>query len=102
MSSRGSNGFGDRSRGGRGFGSSGGGFGSDRGRFGDSRGSFGDRNRGFGDRGGGMKSKSNPGEHLRRVKWDQYSLVPFAKHFYNPHPNVLNVDPRVVEKFRDV
>jgi superfamily II DNA/RNA helicase len=88
MSSRG---FG--SGGGRSFDSSGG----DRGRFGsDRRGGGG----GFGDRGGPMRSKSNPGEHLRRVKWDQYTLVPFQKHFYTPHPNIVNADPRAVEKFR--
>jgi superfamily II DNA/RNA helicase len=27
-------------------------------------------------------------------------LVPFEKHFYNPHPNVINADLRAVEKFR--
>lgn len=99
MSSRMQNGFGggDRGSGGRGGGR---GFGSDRGRFGERRGSFG----GGGDRGGfggnGSMKKQNPGEHLRRVKWDQYTLVPFEKHFYNPHPNVINADLRAVEKFR--
>lgn len=78
MSSSRSGGFGsDR---GRSFGSGGGSFGGDRGRFGERR--FGDsRSGGFGDRGGGgpMRGKSNPGENLRRVKWDQYTLVPFEK-----------------------
>jgi len=87
--SRGQNGFGDRGR----FGG-GGSFGGDRGRFGDRRGGFGDRGGGFGGK------RSNPGEHLKRVKWDQFTLVPFQKHFYNPHPNVVNADPRAVEKYR--
>ena len=47
-----------------------------------------------------MRPKQNPGENLRRVKWDQYTLVPFEKHFYNPHPNIVSADPRDVEKFR--
>ena len=46
-----------------------------------------------------MKS-GNPGANLRRPKWDQYTLVPFEKNFYNPHPNLLNMDPRDVEKYR--
>ena len=86
--------------GGRGFGGGGGGFGGGGGRFGD-RGGFGGGGGGFGgDRfGGGMKS-GNPGANLRRPKWDQYTLVPFEKNFYNPHPNLLNMDPRDVEKYR--
>ena len=53
--------------------------------------------RGFGDRGGGggMKNKQ-PGGNLRKPRWDEYTLVPFEKHFYNPHPNLLNADPREV------
>ena len=27
-------------------------------------------------------------------------MVPFEKRFYTPHPNVVNADPRMVEKFR--
>ncbi len=26
--------------------------------------------------------------------------MPFEKHFYNPHPNLINADPRDVEKYR--
>ena len=54
---------------------------------------------GSGGQGGSFKNKQ-PGESLRQPKWDQYSLVPFEKHFYNPHPNLLNADRREVEKFR--
>lgn len=46
-----------------------------------------------------MKGKQ-PGESLRKPRWDEYTLVPFEKHFYNPHPNLLNMDPRDVEKYR--
>ena len=46
-----------------------------------------------------MKGKQ-PGENLRRPRWDEYTLVPFEKHFYNPHPDLLNMDQREVEKFR--
>lgn len=87
-------------RGSRGYGGGGGG---DRGRFGDRGGGFGGGDRGrFGDRGGGygggggMREKSNPGGNLRKVKWDQYTLVPFEKNFYNPHPEIANADPRMV------
>ena len=38
-----------------------------------------------------------PGESLRKPRWDSYTLVPFEKHFYNPHPNLANADPREVE-----
>lgn len=69
-------GSGGRGGGSRGFGDRGSFGGGDRGRFGggDRRGSFG----GGGDRGGfgggGMNKKSNPGENLRRVKWDQVQV----------------------------
>lgn len=78
-------------------------FGGDRGRFGGDRGRFGGGGGRFGgnDRGGfGSRGKQNPGGNLRKVKWDNYTLVPFQKHFYNPHPNILNADPKVVEAFR--
>jgi len=41
-----------------------------------------------------------PGESLRKPRWDSYTLVPFEKHFYNPHPNLANADPREVEGYR--
>jgi len=46
-----------------------------------------------------MKGK-DPGSNLRRVKWDQFNLVPFEKNFYEPHPIVANRDPREIEKYR--
>ena len=92
------------SRGGYGGGSRGGGGFGDRGfRGGGGGGRFGDRGGGGfgGDRfgGGGMKGKQ-PGENLRKPRWDEYTLVPFEKHFYNPHPNQVAADPREIEKYR--
>ena len=46
-----------------------------------------------------MKGKQ-PGENLRKPRWDNYTLVPFEKHFYNPHPNLINADPRDVDRYR--
>lgn len=70
----------------------------DRGRSGEGRrggfggGSFGG-GRGFGGGGSGggnsLKGKQ-PGERLRKPRWDMSSLQPFRKDFYVPHPNVMN------------
>ena len=49
--------------------------------------------------GNSLKNKQ-PGENLCKPKWDNFTLIPFEKHFYNPHPNLLNADPRAVEKYR--
>jgi superfamily II DNA/RNA helicase len=46
-----------------------------------------------------MKGKQ-PGENLRKPHWDNFALVPFERNFYNPHPNLLNADPRDVEAYR--
>ena len=93
-----------QSRFGGGSGSGSRGFGNDRGRFGSDRGYGGDRGGGGGyggDRGGfGSRGKQNPGGNLRKVKWDNYDLVPFKKHFYDPHPNCLNADPKDVERYK--
>lgn len=87
--SRMQSGYGGGSRGAsRGFGG-GGGFGGDRDRYG-----------GGGYGGGGARGKSMAGDNLRKVKWDNYTLVPFEKHFYNPHPNLVNADPKDVERYR--
>lgn len=48
----------------------------------------------------GGKQQQQPGGSLKRPVWDSYSLVPFEKHFYNPHANLANADPRDVEAFR--
>ena len=41
-----------------------------------------------------------PGKGLRRPKWEQFQLVPFEKHFYNPHPNLAHANPKDVERYR--
>ena len=48
---------------------------------------------------GGDKRKQ-PGDSLRKPTWDSYNLVPFEKSFYNPHPDILNANPRDVERYR--
>jgi superfamily II DNA/RNA helicase len=94
----GGGGFGSRGGGDR-FGGGGGGGG---GRFGDRGGGGGGGGGSFGGSwgGGGGRGGDNPGGNLRKPKWDSYTLVPFEKNFYNPHPNLSNADPRQVERFR--
>ena len=70
-----------RNGGGGGYGGGGGGYGGGCGR-------------------GGGGGGGNPGSRLGKVKWDNYNLVPFEKHFYNPHPNLINRDPREIEQYR--
>lgn len=75
--------------GGRDFGRSGGGS-----RFGGGGGGFGGGGFGGGGFGGGgfgnsLKGKQ-PGERLRKPRWDMSTLQPFRKDFYVPHPNVAN------------
>lgn len=75
--------------GGRDFGRSGGGsrFGSGGGFGGGGGGGFG----GFGGNsfGNSLKGKQ-PGERLRKPRWDMSTLQPFRKDFYVPHPTVAN------------
>ncbi|XP_049863206.1 uncharacterized protein LOC126356303 [Schistocerca gregaria] len=69
------------------------------------RGPRGGGGRGFGGGGGGgfgassLKGKQ-PGERLRRPRWDMTALPPFRKDFYEPHPNVLNRSPQEVARYR--
>lgn len=37
---------------------------------------------------------------MRKPVWDSYSLVPFEKKFYNPHPDIVNASSRDVESYR--
>ena len=48
---------------------------------------------------GGDKRKQ-PGDSLRKPSWDSYNLVPFEKNFYSPHSEILNANPRDVERYR--
>lgn len=75
----------DRGRSGEGRrgGFGGGGFGGGRG--------FGGGGSGGGGGGGGNSLKGKqPGERLRKPRWDMSSLQPFRKDFYVPHQNVVN------------
>ncbi|XP_034933995.1 ATP-dependent RNA helicase dbp2-like [Chelonus insularis] len=96
--------FRDRDRNDR-RGTGGGGGGSRGGSSGGSR--FGNRDGGsrFGssrDSGFGNNSFKNrqPGERLRKPRWDLNNLLPFRKDFYQPHPNVVSRNPHVVDSYR--
>lgn len=57
------------------------------------------------DMGGGLFGNNSfknrqPGEQLRKPRWDMSSLQPFSKDFYRPHPNVCNRSPHVLEAYR--
>ncbi|XP_012347279.1 ATP-dependent RNA helicase dbp2 [Apis florea] len=41
-----------------------------------------------------------PGERLRKPRWDMSTLQPFRKDFYQPHPNVTTRSSHVVEAYR--
>lgn len=50
----------------------------------------------FGARGGGglpLKKFGNPGERLRKKKWDLSELPKFEKNFYVEHPEVARLTP---------
>lgn len=58
----------------------------------------GDYDRNFGGR-NSLKGKQ-PGERLRKPKWDLSALQSFRKDFYVAHPAVANRSPQEVAKFR--
>uniref|UniRef100_A0A3Q0QXZ9 Uncharacterized protein n=1 Tax=Amphilophus citrinellus TaxID=61819 RepID=A0A3Q0QXZ9_AMPCI len=76
------------------------------------RGSYGDRDRDRGrDRGnprfgssrGGPppgKKFGNPGDRLRKKRWDLNELPKFEKNFYNEHPEVQRMSQYDVEEYR--
>ena len=111
-----SNGF-SKTNGSSGYGSRGGGGGfSSRGGSGGARtgGSFGGGRPGGGRGGGrgggsfgggsggsfGGDKRKQPGDALRKPSWDSFNLVPFEKSFYSPHSEILNANPRDVERYR--
>ncbi|KAM4584577.1 putative ATP-dependent RNA helicase DDX17 [Odontesthes bonariensis] len=72
--------------------------------------SYGDRDRdrgrdrprfggGMGGRGGPMKF-GNPGERLRKKRWNLDELPKFEKNFYTEHPEVQRMDQYEMEEFR--
>lgn len=58
----------------------------------------GDRNMGGGGSAMG-NNKQQPGDRLRRVRWDNVDLTPFRKNFYEPCASVLNRPQSEVEKY---
>lgn len=84
------------------------GGGSDRSGFGNRRGGgFGGSGfgRGGGSGGGSMDRRSDfknkqPGEKLRRPRWDMSKLMQFEKDFYREHPNVARRTPMEVDHYR--
>ncbi|XP_070581123.1 probable ATP-dependent RNA helicase DDX5 [Ptychodera flava] len=53
-----------------------------------------------GSMGGGGKSNSQPGEKLRKPRWDMARLPRFEKNFYVEHPMVSRRSPEEVEGYR--
>ncbi|KAM3966404.1 LOW QUALITY PROTEIN: ATP-dependent RNA helicase p62 [Aphomia sociella] len=99
------------SRGGNGSSKFGNGGGSKFGNNGSSR--FGNGGSKFGGGGGGGrfgggsnggfggKKDFTGGQNMRRPNWDNLTLEPFNKDFYNPHSTVLNRSPYEVEEYRN-
>ncbi|XP_069593119.1 probable ATP-dependent RNA helicase DDX17 [Ranitomeya imitator] len=63
------------------------------------RGSFMDRDRG-GAGGSRFPKFGNPGERLRKKRWDLNELPKFEKNFYTEHPEVLHMAMHEVEELR--
>ncbi|XP_043502823.1 probable ATP-dependent RNA helicase DDX5 isoform X2 [Polistes fuscatus] len=80
-------------RGGR-FGGRDGGSGGSGGRFGSST------NRDSNSFGNNNFKNRQPGERLRKPRWDMSTLQPFRKDFYQPHPNVTTRSLHTVEAYR--
>ncbi|XP_042872807.1 probable ATP-dependent RNA helicase DDX17 isoform X1 [Penaeus indicus] len=62
------------------------------------------RGGGYGGSGGGGRPSlkgRQPGERLRKPKWDLSRLAPFEKNFYQPTPVVVNRQPYEVEQYRN-
>ncbi|XP_066301249.1 uncharacterized protein [Branchiostoma lanceolatum] len=84
----------------RGYGGGGGGGYGGRGGDRGGRGGYGGGGGGgFGGARNGWKD-SQPGERLRKPKWDLSKLVPFEKQFYQEHPNITNTPMAQVEQYR--
>ena len=54
---------------------------------------------GFGGGGRDFK-KMQPGEKLRKPRWEMDRLQPFEKNFYKPHPNLVTKSMHEVEQYR--
>ncbi|GBN53142.1 putative ATP-dependent RNA helicase DDX17 [Araneus ventricosus] len=77
-------------------------------RGGGDRPSFGSRRGGGSSRGGftggsggrGSLKGKQPGERLRKPRWDMSKLMPFQKNFYHEHPNVQRRSQQEAESYR--
>ncbi|GFS54277.1 putative ATP-dependent RNA helicase DDX17 [Nephila pilipes] len=49
---------------------------------------------------GSLKGKQ-PGERLRKPRWDLTKLMPFQKNFYREHPNVQRRSAQEAENYRN-
>lgn len=47
-----------------------------------------------------QQNNQGPGENLRRVRWEDYSLIPFQKNFYSPCESVLQRTEQEIERFQ--
>ncbi|XP_012944604.1 ATP-dependent RNA helicase DDX5 isoform X1 [Aplysia californica] len=66
------------------------------------RGNSRDRDYGRGGGGGGFRGSmkgSQPGERLRKPRWDMATLQKFEKNFYKEHPAVTNRSPMEIQQF---
>ncbi|XP_054714974.1 probable ATP-dependent RNA helicase DDX5 [Uloborus diversus] len=71
------------------------------GRRGGDRPGFGGRRGGGSVRGGrGSFKGKQPGERLRKPRWDLSKLMPFQKNFYREHPNVQRRSQQEAENYR--
>ncbi|XP_031639462.1 ATP-dependent RNA helicase dbp2-like [Contarinia nasturtii] len=52
-----------------------------------------------GDRYSNNKNQQQPGDRLRRVRWEDFELIPFQKNFYSPCESVLHRTPQEIERF---
>lgn len=73
--------------------------GGDRSSFGGHRAGGGGRGS-FGGRGRGSLKGKQPGERLRKPRWDLSKLLPFEKNFYREHPNVQRRSNQEADNYR--
>lgn len=47
-----------------------------------------------------QQQQQGPGENLRRVRWEDYDLIPFQKNFYSPCESVSRRTEQEIERFQ--
>ncbi|XP_044009865.1 ATP-dependent RNA helicase dbp2-like isoform X1 [Aphidius gifuensis] len=47
-------------------------------------------------------NQQQPGDRLRKPRWDSESLMPFKKNFYTPHPNVVSRNPQTYQLAKEI